>query len=230
LQLDPPIVKAQHDSSASVTAVAAFHACPRQYYLGHYLGMEGKSQSPDHVLVTGPRATDLGLEVHRMLAGEAQGSAEAVLLAQRFGSSELGERAARAHRREREFDFMLSIEDIILRGQIDLWFEEAGELVLVDYKTDREEGANENYQLQIRLYALALEQYAGRLPDRAVLFYLRSNRAVEVSVEPSELHQARDAVKAFLAAQHSLAFPLNVGSHCRRCPFLGNRCPAELSL
>jgi len=31
------------------------------------------------------------------------------------------------------------IEDVVLRGVIDLWFEEAGELILVDYKTDREE-------------------------------------------------------------------------------------------
>ena len=30
----------------------------------------------------------------------------------------------------------LAIEDLVLRGQIDLWFEEGGELILVDYKTD----------------------------------------------------------------------------------------------
>ena len=54
---------------------------------------------------------------------------------------------------------------------------------MVDYKTDRDESAAEGYALQLRLYALALERYAGRRPDRAVLYYLRSNRIVEISLD-----------------------------------------------
>ena len=102
-------------------------------------------------------------------------------LADKFRNSELGERAQRASRIEHEFDFSFAVEDIVLRGQIDLWFEEGGELILVDYKTDREESP-ESYALQLRLYALALEQYVGRRPDRAVLFYLRSERPIEVDL------------------------------------------------
>ena len=101
--------------------------------------------------------------MHRILAGEIGDSAEAMELAARFTASDLGRRAAIAARIEREFDFLFSIEDVVLRGQIDLWFEEAGELIVVDYKTDREERSAQQYALQLRLYALALEQYAGRL-------------------------------------------------------------------
>jgi CRISPR/Cas system-associated exonuclease Cas4 (RecB family) len=86
----------------------------------------------------------------------------------------------------------------------------------------------ESYELQIRLYALALEHYAGRIPDRAVLYYLRSDRATEVSLNAQDLDHARDSVRALLEAQHSLVFPMNVSPQCRRCQFLGNRCPAEL--
>jgi CRISPR/Cas system-associated exonuclease Cas4 (RecB family) len=138
----------------------------------------------------------------------------------------LGKRAARADRIEREFDFMIEIEDVVLRGQIDLWFEEGGELMLIDYKTDREESPS--YELQLRIYALALEKYAGRLPDQAVLYYLRTDRPVEVSLLPIDLEAAKGTVRAFAGAQEKIDYPLNVGEHCRRCAFFGGQCPAKL--
>src|SRR6185369_14500843 len=124
-------------------------------------------------------------------------------------------RAARATRVEREFDFLFELDDTILRGQIDLWFEEGRELILVDYKTDREESAA--YDLQLRLYALALERYTGRLPDRAVLHYLRSDKTVDVTLTPADLAAALSTLAHFRQAQNDLVFPLNVGEQCRKC-------------
>src|SRR6185295_16145605 len=109
--------------------------------------------------------------------------------------SELGRRAGSASRLEREFDFLFEIDDVLVRGQIDLWFEEGGELVLVDYKTDRDETAGEGYALQLRLYALALERYAGRRPDRAVLYYLRSDQMVDITLTDEDLESVRIAVR-----------------------------------
>ena len=68
---------------------------------------------------------------------------------------------------EREFDFVMAVEDVVVRGQIDLWFEEGGELVIVDYKTDGVTGAEahqraRDYELQVRLYAMAVERVTGR--------------------------------------------------------------------
>jgi CRISPR/Cas system-associated exonuclease Cas4 (RecB family) len=80
--------------------------------------------------------------------------------------------------------------------------------------------------VQLRLYALALERYAGRLPDRAVLYYLRSNQAIEVGISERELVEVKTAVAAFREAQESLEFPLRAGEQCKRCEFFGNRCPA----
>jgi ATP-dependent exoDNAse (exonuclease V) beta subunit len=166
------------------------------------------------------------LAVHRILAGGAAESAEQAELAGRFTASELGRHAARATRIEREFDFLFYIDDVVLSGRIDLRFEESGELIVVDYKTDRDESSAEMYALQLQLYALALERYAGRVPDRAVLYYLRSDQAIEVSLK--SLDQARAAVRDFRDAQESLEFPLNPGEQCRRCPYFGNSCPAQL--
>ena len=124
-----------------------------------------------------------------------------------------------------EFDFLFAVEDIVLRGQIDLWYEQDGELVLVDFKTDREE-VPEEHALQMRIYALALERYLGRKPDRAVLFYLRSGRAVEVSLSLNDLKSAVKTVSDLLNAQKTMVFPLQEGEHCRRCAFYKGLCPA----
>jgi ATP-dependent exoDNAse (exonuclease V) beta subunit len=213
----PPRLTGQYDSSAAVTSVALFHACPRKYYLGGYLGLEGAGRGG------GAGAIELGQAVHRILAGEDVDHAEARELDARFTASDLGKRAARATRIEREFDFLLPVEDTVLRGQIDLWFEDDGELVLVDYKTDREESP-EQYALQLRIYALALERYAGRRPDRAWLYYLRSNRALEVDLTGAG--GASEVVREFLAAQDAGEFPIRPGEQCMRCEFHHGPCPA----
>jgi ATP-dependent exoDNAse (exonuclease V) beta subunit len=212
-----PAAGGQYDSSAAVTSIAVFHACPRKYYLGTFT--EGLYKNGDGAIAT-------GLAVHRILAGGAAESAEQAELAGRFTARELGRHAARATRIEREFDFLFYIDDVVLSGRIDLRFEESGELIVVDYKTDRDESSAEMYALQLQLYALALERYAGRVPDRAVLYYLRSDQAIEVSLK--SLDQARAAVRDFRDAQESLEFPLNPGEQCRRCPYFGNSCPAQL--
>ena len=136
-----------------------------------------------------------------------------------------------AARVEREFDFQYVAEDVVLRGQIDLWFEEGDELVVVDFKTEREDPATEDarnasHSLQLRLYALALEHYVGRLPDRAYLHYLRADRVAPVALTPDDLTAAIRDILSFRQAQERLEFPLREGTQCLRCPFYQGRCPA----
>jgi ATP-dependent exoDNAse (exonuclease V) beta subunit len=212
----PPEVTGQHDSAAAPTEIGEFVYCPRKYWLG--------TLRPLPVGGSG-----IGTEVHRLLAGEAVEDAEAHALARVFEESELGRRAQNASRAEREFDFAFELEGIILRGQIDLWFEEGGETILVDYKTDRESDARrkESYFLQLRLYAMALERLTGRLPDRALLFYLRRDEVVSVSLDDASMEAARRMVGAFREAQEKREFPLREGAHCFRCPYFRGPCPAQ---
>jgi ATP-dependent exoDNAse (exonuclease V) beta subunit len=217
--LEAPAIQGQYDSTATITSVTLFEACPRRYYLSRYLGLEPEPDGPG----TGAMAT--GLAVHAILAGQKVDSPEAIKLAAKFEASEWGQRAARAQRVEHEFDFLFEIDDVILRGQIDLWFEEAGELVLVDYKTDRDEGSAESYALQLRLYALALERHAGRVPDRAVLFYVRTENPIVIGLSARELDEARLGVGVFREAQERMDFPVRAGEQCKKCPFFGGLCP-----
>lgn len=239
--LEPPPVSGQQDANATVTALATFAACPRQYYLGHYLGFEGRRSKLAEAEYAGEEkdrdllAGEFGIQVHALLAGTPVSGAdpEAVRLAETFRQSSLGRRAARAARIEREFDFLMAVEDLVVRGQVDLWFEENGELLVVDYKTDEVTAVEahqraRDYELQLRLYAMAVERVAGRPPDRAFLHFLRPNRVIEVDLTPSLLEQPEQTVRDFLDAQSKLEFPLNEGDRCKRCPFYRDLCPAGL--
>jgi ATP-dependent exoDNAse (exonuclease V) beta subunit len=232
-----PAAVEQQDSNATVTALATFAACPRKYYLGAYLGYEGRMRQLVDAEENGElSAGDFGSQVHALLAGVAVPAPdpEAARLAAVFRKSELGRRAARATRVEREFDFLMAVEDLVVRGQVDLWFEEGGELVLVDYKTDDVKAAEtpdrtRDYALQLRLYAMAVERVAGRAPDRAYLHFLRPDRVVEVDLGPSLIESPEQVVRDFQDAQSRLEFPLNEGERCRRCSFFKDLCPATLA-
>jgi ATP-dependent exoDNAse (exonuclease V) beta subunit len=240
--LSPPVLAEQHDSQANVTSIAMFADCPRRYYLSRYLGFEasaGTGIPPAEILTGTVNAGEFGRQVHALLAGAAAvepgppPDPEAAQLADMFQKSPLGRRAAAAATVEREFDFLMQVENLVLRGQIDLWFEDRGKTVLVDYKTDQASAAEapvraKQYALQLRLYALALERLTGRAPDEAYIYFLRPNIAVPVDLRPSLFDSPEAAVREFCAAQERLDFPLREGRHCRTCPHFTRLCPAQL--
>jgi len=100
----------------------------------------------------------------------------------------------------------------------------------VDYKTDTVSAAEArqragDYAMQVRLYAMAVEKVVGRMPDRAWLYFLRPNVAVEVYPAPSLFDAPEPLIREFREAQSKMQFPLNVGEHCRRCQFYKGLCP-----
>ena len=243
--LDPP--EDQSDSAAAVTSVALFAQCPRRYYLSRYLGfgrpgggVPSTADSEASAQESSAKndeldATELGRRVHAILAGSAEPDApggEVMELVRRFQESEFGKRVpADAHH---EQNLLFALDGHLLRGQVDLWFDEGGERVLADYKTDQVKSGDvtshaREYELQLQLYARAIEQATGRRPDRAVLYFLRPNVAVDVDVSEGAIPTAADRVKDFFTAQSRIDFPLNVGEHCYRCPHYRNLCPAKVS-
>ena len=150
-----------------------------------------------------------------------------------FRKGAVGIRVERARHVEREFDFVLAVEDVVVRGQVDLWFEEGGELAIVDYKTDAVTGIEahqraRDYAMQVRLYAMAVERVAGRPPDRAWLHFLRPDKLVPVDLTPSLLESPEQIVRDFRDAQESACFPMNIGPHCKRCAFYQGACPGTV--
>ncbi|MDQ6665716.1 MAG: UvrD-helicase domain-containing protein, partial [Acidobacteriota bacterium] len=233
-----PEVLDRHDGNISVTSLAVYADCPRRYYLAHYLGWDRHNAPPNQAdgktASHGVSASEVGLQVHNLLAGIPVGSPslDACRLADTFDRSKLGRLARRATRGEREFPFLLAIHDVVLSGKIDLWFEDRGELILMDYKTGEvaaglaPERAG-TYALQLRYYALALERVAGRLPDRAYVHLLRPDVLEEISLDASSLDAAKGLVREVAEAQSAMRFPLREAAHCARCPFYRNHCPAK---
>jgi ATP-dependent exoDNAse (exonuclease V) beta subunit len=79
-------------------------------------------------------------------------------------------RASALDRCYRETPVTLRLEDgAIVEGNVDLAYLEGDEVVVVDFKTDRElEGAMETYRRQVQVYAAAIGAALQR-PARAVL-------------------------------------------------------------
>ncbi|MGI6689102.1 MAG: 3'-5' exonuclease [Christensenellales bacterium] len=101
---------------------------------------------------------------------------ETALLA--FLKSDLARRMAQSPQRRREWPFTLKVEaGMLLQGVLDACFLEAGEWVLVDYKTDRGDPATlrEKYTPQMRWYMRALRDITG-LPVKEAWLYLLSRR------------------------------------------------------
>ena len=77
-------------------------------------------------------------------------------------------------------------EQVFTQGVIDLLFEdEAGTLVLVDYKTDRNpspEKALRRYQIQVDLYSEAVSAILQRPVGERYLYLLQSGETVAVPV------------------------------------------------
>ena len=103
----------------------------------------------------------------------------------KFFSSDLGKRLINAKRIERELPFSMLFEgkrvydtledgeNLFLQGIIDTAFEEDGEWVLVDYKTDRVKSGEDlikRYKIQMDLYKEALQRLTG-MPVKASYIY-----------------------------------------------------------
>jgi ATP-dependent exoDNAse (exonuclease V) beta subunit len=178
---------------------------------------------------------EFGTVVHALLAGLDAPEADpevleaARALAAQFERSALGQKATRAARVGRETDVLFEFEGLLVRGVIDLWFEDDGELVLVDYKTDRQISAERQaeYATQLALYTVALERALGRPVNRAVLADLRNDAEIDVTPGPDRDGRLAALVARFRQAHVVGDFAMRPSRECERCEYFQGACPAE---
>ncbi|GHU48671.1 hypothetical protein FACS1894200_06200 [Spirochaetia bacterium] len=114
-------------------------------------------------------------------------SGKAASLAERFFNSSLGKRslAAQAEKRLYKTEYPIithyrsSDETRIIKGRIDILFEEAGVITVIDFKTDREEDVG-RHALQLGLYQQAVSDIFGK-PVQCYVFFLRTGHAVDLT-------------------------------------------------
>ncbi len=155
--------------------------------------------------------TRLGVdeEIDRMVSEGVISSAQSEAVDRKsvlgFFRSDLGQRLKKAKRRWKEFNFYSETdaadfypeykgrgEKILLQGTMDCFFEENnGNLVLIDYKTDRisesEIGARSRMYLpQLRYYKKGLENISGRKVNEAYIYFLACEKAVDIQEAENE--------------------------------------------
>ncbi len=115
-----------------------------------------------------------------------------------FLTSSLGQRMTKAQEKKalyREQPFVLGIpsssiyteiesdELVIVQGIIDAFFEEDGELILLDYKTDRVNREGElidRYKAQLDYYQEALEQITGKKVRERIIYSFHLEKEIQV--------------------------------------------------
>lgn len=79
-------------------------------------------------------------------------------------------------------------EKVLIQGIIDAFFEEEGEIVLVDYKTDAIQTREElirRYETQVEYYREALEKLTGKRVKETILYSFALNESVVISEKDS---------------------------------------------
>jgi hypothetical protein len=141
---------------------------------------------------------------------------------------------------EAEVPFVLSVRGTLVRGEIDLLVERPdGSTLVVDYKTDRLEGADPleaagRYEVQRDLYALAAAA-RGTPVETAYVFLERPDAPATDRLEPEGLELARSRVEELLGDLASGSFEVTPEPHaalCHDCPARPRLCsyPRELTL
>ena len=81
---------------------------------------------------------------------------------------------------------LMSEEPILVQGIIDCFFEEDGQIVIVDYKTDHipkengEEILRTRYKVQLDYYQRAIEQITGMKVSQRILYSFALEREIQV--------------------------------------------------
>ena len=144
-----------------------------------------------------------------------------------FYDHELCRRIQGATKQFRELDFIYQAGRAVIRGQIDLLFQNPdGRWCIVDYKSDRitAEAAPDRaqrYSIQMQLYANAAGKYLETKPPETQLYFLRPGicQPVELTGDKGEVDSIAQIASELIAARGTNSFTRCDGDHCSYCPY-----------
>jgi putative RecB family exonuclease len=128
---------------------------------------------------------------------------------------------------ESKFSHAKSAENILVTGRVDRLDLDAGEYVVVDYKTGQFGATAEAVEssLPLSLYAIATSAVMGRSVERIAVEHLPTGRRVETRRDAERLAGDWAAVVGIVDEMRSgTEFPPEVGPLCRWCDYL-SACP-----
>ena len=141
------------------------------------------------------RAQIEAMRAQRKLTEEQAKAADVQAIVQ-FLRSDLAVRIRKSEQVEREYRFSLlrpvrdfssldADDSVLLQGVVDCFFEEDGELVVVDFKTDHVSRAQlderaEHYRPQLEAYSMALTRVMGKKVKEKVLYFFSAGEEVRL--------------------------------------------------
>jgi RecB family exonuclease len=250
--------------SLSYTSLTTYLSCGYRFYAERVLGLPA---APDQGAEAAARAGTLsaaerGSAVHALLerldfrrplrpspkaiaavaarAPTGREATEIAALVERFGASELCRRIGRATRVRREQPFAFALGQTMITGALDVIAAEPGDSVLVvDYKTDRLEGAqpaavvDRAYRTQRLVYALAaLRSGAGRV-EVVHVFLEAPDHPVAAAFDAAQLSALEQELETLAEGVLSGEFAVTETPRrevCRGCPAEGGLCSWPLDM
>jgi ATP-dependent exoDNAse (exonuclease V) beta subunit len=258
-QSHPPQIR-----SLSYTSLATYRRCGYRFYVERVLGVPGpRDATGGGGAARGGTLTpaERGSAVHGLLeridfkrplrpGAEAIAAAgprppsnreatEIGALVERFGSTELCRRLGRATgvRREQPFAFLLG--ETMITGTLDVIAAEPAGSLVVDYKTDRLDGADpagvveREYRAQRLIYALAALRSGAARVEVAHVFLEMPDRPVSATYQSQDATELERELTALAAGVLSEEFRVTELPHreiCQGCPAEGGLCSWPLDM
>ncbi len=144
-----------------------------------------------------------------------------------FYNSDIGKDVISGKQQKRETSFIFNYKHNLIRGQIDLfYFNNEGLLKIIDYKAnditiDEIPEKVQYYQLQMQLYARALETIYGKKVDETILYFLVPDKPVVVDTTEEACKELDSTLDNFFRAHKDGDFKRLADKKCRWCEYEG---------
>jgi ATP-dependent helicase/nuclease subunit A len=243
---EPPL---HHVRSLSYSALALFGRCSYRYYAERIAGMRPSDVRGTVPGQTGLAATELGDAVHVLLEhGVAADDVRAPVLARYPGATEedlarvgqlvqawhdspLAQRLGELERVRPELGFAFEHDGVLLHGRLDVFAQQDGSALVVDYKTNRledlspEEALEEDYGIQRLVYALAGFRAGADEVEVVYVFLERPDEPVARTFKREEAAELETGLSEAIAAIRAGRFvPTPSELACAGCPALDVVC------
>lgn len=144
-----------------------------------------------------------------------------------FYNSDIGKEIVSGKQHKRETSFIFNYRHNLIRGQIDLfYFNNEGLLKIIDYKAnditiDDIPEEVQYYQLQMQLYARALETIYDKKVDKTILYFLVPDKPVVVDTTEKACKELDSTLDDFFRAHKDGGFKKLADQKCKWCEYEG---------
>ena len=249
----PPV----HDvRRLSYSALALFERCSYRYYAERVLGLPPREPPPPSEAKAGLAATQIGDAVHRLLEHVALDKPAAPLreeldvtvrtwyplvsqnelariaeLVDAYCRSELARRVAGLQGAQPERPFTFEHDDVVIRGRLDVLWQDGERALVVDYKSNALEGREPSeiieseYVLQRLVYALVCLRAGADEVEVAYQFLERPSDVVSRTFTRNDVSTLEAELSTAIARIREGHFrPTPSEFVCADCPALGLLC------